>query len=479
MVGAEGLHPSTHTAPRDLDPAPGRPPASAPALDPALSAGLADALPEGLRADLAADLGDGLPGAPPGDGPAEGRGGEPRYAPQGVPDAPATPAALVRQARAHLGGPYAHAPLPMAPPPGGPYATQLAHVQELGEMGWCTWNLGTGDASWSDHVYVIFGRSPEEGPIGLDALAGHVVPADRPAFDRALREVLGGARAQAEFRIRTASGPRVLRTVLDPVAGPDGAARTVYGVIQDITRRAEERLLADTLSDAILPRQGPVIDLPGVRVAVRYLPAERTTGLGGDWYLACRASRGRVLIAIGDVSGHGRDVIAPMARLRHAVDALVVTDASPAQLLAWLNELVWHSHDGTTATALAGYLDPVAQEFTWAQAGHLPPILTGGGEARLLDAPEGVLLGADADSGYEIARVRLRRGETLLLYTDGLVERPGRDIEDGIALTRLAATSLTGGDLAVELDRIIDAVGGTNPADDACLLAVRLPLSLG
>lgn len=457
MVGAEGLHPSTTTAPCEPDPAPGRPPASPPDLDPLSLADLAD-LTDALPADLAAD-GDGRPEAPPG---GEGAHPPPDDSPHRA--GPALPTALVREARAHLGGPY---------------ATQLAHVQELGEMGWCTWNLGTGDASWSDHVYVIFGRSPEEGPIGLDALAGHVVPADRPAFDRALREVLGGARAQAEFRIRTASGPRVLRTVLDPVAGPDGAARTVYGVIQDITRRAEERLLADTLSDAILPRQGPVIDLPGVRVAVRYLPAERTTGLGGDWYLACRASRGRVLIAIGDVSGHGRDVIAPMARLRHAVDALVVTDASPAQLLAWLNELVWHSHDGTTATALAGYLDPVAQEFTWAQAGHLPPILTGGGEARLLDAPEGVLLGADADSGYEIARVRLRRGETLLLYTDGLVERPGRDIEDGIALTRLAATSLTGGDLAVELDRIIDAVGGTNPADDACLLAVRLPLSLG
>jgi len=468
MVGAEGLHPSTTTAPCEPDPAPGRPPASPPDLDPLSLADLAD-LTDALPADLAAD-GDGRPEAPPG---GEGAHPPPDDSPHRA--GPALPTALVREARAHLGGPYAHAPLPMAPPP---HAAQLAHVQRLGEMGWCTWELGTGDAAWSEHVYVIFDRAPGEGPIGLDALAGHVVPADRPDFDRALRQVLAGARAQARFRVRTARGLRVLRAVLDPVTGPDGTARIVNGVVQDITRRAEERLLADALSDAILPRQGPVIDLPGVRAAVRYLPAERATGLGGDWYLACRASRGRVLIAIGDVSGHGRDVIAPMARIRYAVDAFAFTDASPAQILAWLNERIWHSHDDTTATALAGYLDPVAQEFTWAQAGHLPPILAGGGEARLLDAPEGVLLGADAASGYEVARVRLRRGDTLLLYTDGLVERHGRDIDEGLTRTRLAATALTGGDLAAGLDRVIDAVGGTNPADDACLLAVRLPLSL-
>lgn len=217
-------------------------------------------------------------------------------------------------------------------------------------------------------------------------------------------------------------------------------------------------------------------------MGVRYLPAERAAGLGGDWYQACRASRDRVLIAIGDVSGHGRDVIAPMARLRYALDGLGVTDAPPDQLLTWLNEMVWHSHDGTTASVLTGYLDPVAEEFVWAQAGHLPPILAGGGTARLLDPPDGVLLGADAHSRYEVGRVRLRRGDTLLLYTDGLVERPGRDIDDGLALARLAAASVTGhgpqADLDRVLDRVVDAAGGTNPSDDVCVLAARLPLCL-
>ncbi len=345
-------------------------------------------------------------------------------------------------------------------------------------MGWSTWNLGTGDVSWSEHLFVIFDRPPEEGPIGLSDLREHVEPADAPAFDLLLDAVLGGSRSQAEFRVRTARGSRVLRAVLDPVTGPDEQVGTVYGVIQDVTRAAEERSLTDTLSDAILPRRGTTIELPGVRLAVRYLAAERAAGLGGDWYQACPVSRDRVLIAIGDVSGHGRDVIGQMARLRHALGGLGVTDAPPHQLMAWLNTMTWHFHDGTTATALAGYLDPPAEEFTWAQAGHLPPILVSGGSARILDSPDGVLLGADPESAYEIGRVRLRRGDTLVLFTDGLVERPDRDIDDGLALVRLAAAALAGHDLQTGLDRLIDAVGGASPTDDACLLAVRLPDSL-
>jgi Serine phosphatase RsbU, regulator of sigma subunit len=443
MVGLEGPHPTTRTVSGDREPAPAVRPAPPPA-------------------------------------PRSAPCPAPRPAPeQASRRTPGTPTELMRDLRAEVGGPYATAPLAMTPPPGGPYQTHLAHVQVLGDMGWCTWNLCTGEASWSEHMYVIFDRAPEEGPIGLCELRDHVEPADAAAFDRALHGVLGGSRSQAEFRIRTRRGVQVLRTVLDPVTAPGGGIGTVYGVIQDITRAAEERSITDALSHAILPRQGSVIDLPGARVAVRYLPSESTAGLGGDWYQACRASRDRVLIAIGDVSGHGRDVIAPMARLRHALDGLGVTDAPPDQLLAWLNELVWHSHDGTTATALAGYLDPVAEEFTWAQAGHLPPILVSRGTARVLDAPDGVLLGADGRSCYGLGRVRLRRGDTLLLYTDGVVERPGRDIDDGLALTRLAATAVTGDDLPADLDRVITAVGGTNPADDACLLAVRLPLCLG
>lgn len=415
MVGFESPWLSPHAVPGDRDPAPGddRPGLTACAVEP------------------------------------------PRRTPQGDRATPGARAAT----------PSAHAPDPLDP-------SLLAHVQALGDMGWGTWDLPTGGVSWSEHMYVIFGRSPQDGPIGLFDLREHVDPADRATFDRLLHDVLGGRLSQAEFRVWTPRGARILRAVLDPLTAP---VQRVYGVIQDVSRAAEERRLAHTLSDAILPCAEATPEVPGVRLAVRYLPAEQAAGLGGDWYQACPASRDRVLIAIGDISGHGREVIAQMARVRHALGGLGVTDAPPGQLLAWLNEMVWHSHDETTATALVGYLDPAAGEFTWAQAGHLPPVLAAGGSARLLEQPDGVLLGADPHARYGTARARLRAGDTLLLCTDGLVERPDRDIDEGLALLRRAAASLTGHDLQSDLNRLIDAVGGASPADDACLLAVRLP----
>jgi serine phosphatase RsbU (regulator of sigma subunit) len=398
---------------------------------------------------------------------------------------PTTPAELVQKIREQLDDRQ----------PAEPLAVQLAHAQRMGGIGWGAWNLGTGEASWSDHLFVIFGRPSAAGPIRLTDLPDHVAPADLRVVDHLLRDVTLGSRLiKAEFRIRRDGELRHLSAVLEPVTAA-GGGRIVYGVIQDITarRRAEqiisesrrqlrearrqsagEHHLTRTLSEAILPAPGNLIEFAHAHIAVRYLPAERSAGLGGDWYEASRLPDGRALVAIGDVSGHGQCAIARMAQLRHALVGLTMTGETPDRLLSWLNELVWHRHDDSTATALVGHLDPATGLFTWAQAGHLAPILVSGGSARQLPAPEGVLLGATRDLPYRLRSITLRPGDVLLMFTDGLVERRRRDIDEGLALARLAAAAVPCDDLNTGLDRLIESTGGPNPDDDTCLLAITV-----
>ena len=403
----------------------------------------------------------------------EVRGGHPRR-----PNSVAEPVRRLTQAAAEL------------------LAVRLAHAERLGNMGWAEWNLHTGEASWSDQVYAIFGRDRDSGPIGLPELAAHVEPDDLGALDRLLWTVVQGTEpVQAEFRIRRGaiSGElRNLRVVLEPLAGPGGPAG-VHGVVQDITgRRRAERIMSESrrqllearekaaedrpvmlaMREAILPAPVGCLDLPRTRIAVRYVPAEKTASLGGDWFEAAPLPDGRVLLAIGDVSGHGLPAIAHMAQLRHALIGLTMTGEPASRLLCWLNELVMHRMHETTATAVIGHLDTGSRVFTWGQAGNLAPILVRDGVASQLRQPKGVLLGAAGDRPYELASTRLRDGDLLLMFTDGLVERRTRDIDVGMGLAMAAARDLAGLDLDAGLDRLLAGIGGPNPEDDACLLAV-------
>ncbi len=371
-------------------------------------------------------------------------------------------------------------------------SARLAHAERLGNLGWAEWNLQTGESTWSDRAYAIFGRDPGEGPIHLRDLVGHVEPPDRAALDRLLRAVVNLAEpGQAEFRIRRGGEVRNLRAALDLVVM--GERTAVHGVIQDITgrrraeqimsesrrqllevreRAAEEHGVSVALREAIMPGLGLTVDLPGTRIEVRYIPAGTKDGLGGDWYDATALPDGRVLLTIGDVSGHGLSAIAQMTRLQHALGGLAMTGEPSDRLLTWLNDLMMYRFEETTATAVIGHLDPATGLFTWSQAGHPAPILIRDGVATALDPPAGVLLGATLTVPYELASVRLRKGDLLLLFTDGLIERRDRDIDEGLALTLEAAAGLLRSDLNAGLDRLIQSVGGPNPEDDTCVLVI-------
>jgi serine phosphatase RsbU (regulator of sigma subunit) len=234
---------------------------------------------------------------------------------------------------------------------------------------------------------------------------------------------------------------------------------------------AQERLVTLELQRAILPLHDKPFDLPGLRVAMRYLPASRDSRVGGDWYITAEMPSGQVLIAIGDVGGHGLPAAAGMARLRGALAGLAFTGSPPGQLLGWLNDLVRHVAPEHTASVVAGYFDPATRTLTWAQAGHPPPVLIRGYTARALDQPDGILLGA-AQDGYQTARITLRPADVLLLYSDGLIERRDQPLDTGLATLRAAVRGHRDPEQAIAA--ALGALGTADSEDDTCLVALRV-----
>jgi serine phosphatase RsbU (regulator of sigma subunit) len=177
-----------------------------------------------------------------------------------------------------------------------------------------------------------------------------------------------------------------------------------------------------------------------------------------------------VLIAIGDVAGHGLAAAAGMARLRGALAGLAITGSPPERLVGWLNDLVHHVDPEHTASVVAGYYDPPTRVLTWAQAGHPPPVLVRDAKAEALSQPEGILLGAGR-STYEAASLAMQPGDLLLLYSDGLIERRDRSLEEGVAALTAAAADAS--DPEVVIASVLDKMGSA-AEDDTCLVALQV-----
>ncbi|WP_425577996.1 SpoIIE family protein phosphatase [Streptomyces glaucus] len=374
---------------------------------------------------------------------------------------------------------------------------RLADLQRLGSLGWVNWNLVTREAGWSSQVFALFGRDPAHGPVRLGDLPGLALPEDMPALARAVGELVQGGRPlDVPFRIRTPAGVRHLRFVAETVTDADGTPVEVHGFVQDLTarRRAElalveserailtqhevlrtERTLAARLQHALLPLPRRPVRLAGLRVEVAYLPAQSGVHVGGDWFSAIELPDGDALFVVGDVAGHGVDAVATMAQLRFTAKGMVITGSSLTGALARLNTLLLHSRDshGTATMVLARY-DPAGRRLLWAQAGHLPPLLLRGGEVRYLDRPSGMLLGATSAPVFREAQCRLEPGDRVLLYTDGLVERPPDSLDRG--LERLArAVAAHHADRPGSLGPLLAEMLEGERRDDVCVLDIRVP----
>lgn len=248
----------------------------------------------------------------------------------------------------------------------------------------------------------------------------------------------------------------------DEAAGATGAAGEL---------EVEEAL--GGASWAVLPTPLRQFSLGRYDVSVRYLPAQTGSRVGGDWYDARLGVDGSAVVAIGDVAGHGIAAAAGMARIGNALSGLSVTGQPASTLLGWLNRLVCADEvPERVASAVVCVLDQARPMLRWAQAGHLPPVLVSGGTARSLARPFGVLLGSVPTAEYGLSCEQLAAGDVLFCYTDGLIERRGRDIDEGLAGLLAAAADCQRDTADQAIIALFDRLEPPAIDDDVCVLAV-------
>jgi PAS domain S-box-containing protein len=233
-----------------------------------------------------------------------------------------------------------------------------------------------------------------------------------------------------------------------------------------------EHRIAETLQRSLLPERLP--DLPGLEVAARYLPAASEAEVGGDWYDVIPIAGGAVGLVMGDVAGKGLAGASMVGRLRSALRAYALEGHDAGHVVERLNRLLWtEAEDTQMATMLYLIVDPGASTVRWVNAGHPPPIVIADGEARFLTGEASVPLGVLPFPTYEEASAPLEPGSSILLYTDGLVERPGEHIDDGLAELAARVTEAPDDPQGL-LDHLLSTlVPSEGAADDVALLTLH------
>ncbi|MDI6102254.1 SpoIIE family protein phosphatase [Actinoplanes sp. NEAU-A12] len=369
-------------------------------------------------------------------------------------------------------------------------ADRIDGMEQLGNLGWGEWDLVSGEIYWSPQLYRIYERDPALGPLGTEEADAIAVADDQPLRMAALEAFQRSERVDVLTRVWVSGRVKHLRTIADAVRDAEGRPLRIYGVVQDVTEQqagaerlaevertlAAEHDLAARLQRIILPIPSGPIDLPGVRAAVRYLPAGQETNFGGDWFHAAALRDGSVLLAVGDVAGHGTHAATTMAQLRHALRALAVTTSDPGILLEHLNRLTCDLEAETpelAATAVIARFDPARHELVWAQAGHPPPLLCRGGRTTPMSRPAGPMLGVVDDARYASATTTFVPGDVLLLYTDGLVEHRRRGLDVGLEAVITTVDDAVRVSPEQPLGELLARLRRANPDDDTCILAAR------
>jgi anti-anti-sigma factor len=315
----------------------------------------------------------------------------------------------------------------------------VAHAARTGEPVWA------GPAGSGTHVAVPLVLGGPGRPLGVIALR---FDGDAPAFSatsRAAALTLAGQCAQALDRARL---------------------------------HQAEHDVADVLQRSLLPHDLPA--LPRLSTAARYQPSAVGVAAGGDWYDVLPVDGRRVALVVGDVVGHGAPAAAVMGQLRSALAAYLLDGHSPAAALERLDHFARRVPGATGSTCVCLVLDCTTGELRWARAGHPPVLLLEAAGPRYLDDGGGTVLGVVGRPPYAEATAVIEPGSSVLLYTDGLVERRGEVLDDGqerLARAAAAVRDLSPNDLVTALvdDALADGpLGDSAQPDDVALVAVRL-----
>ncbi|MFB7051811.1 PP2C family protein-serine/threonine phosphatase [Streptomyces vinaceus] len=310
----------------------------------------------------------------------------------------------------------------------------------------------------SPSVRAIDGGHPlSEWVVASGGTRVHLVSVPLPAHDRVHGAVLA-ARAGGGFSDHEAA---TLHFTARLAAVHLGHAREMAAT-EDTAMNLQRALVSE-----------PGRPHPNLEMASRYLPVGTRALVGGDWFETVRLHFGRTLLVVGDVMGHGLDAAVDMNAYRSTLRDVASTDLAPHRVLRQLDALVAEDPARRPATCLLVRVDPTRGVADFASAGHLPPAVFGeDSTAVLVDVPVGPPLGTGV-GGYEGMTRRITPEETLLMFTDGLVERRGEDID--VSLARLAGLRLPVGETVEEMvDAVITALDARHAEDDVAVLAARV-----
>lgn len=233
---------------------------------------------------------------------------------------------------------------------------------------------------------------------------------------------------------------------------------------------AEQRSIAQTLRHALLPQELPTI--PGMEIAVRYIPGVSGLDVGGDWYDVVPLGDGQFVFVVGDVSGRGVPAASVMASLRFASRGFALEGHGPAAILEQLAKILDVGREGRFATVLCGLVDVGRHRLNLVNAGHLPPVVCNSAVAEVLPTTLIPPIGVWFPPTVEPTVVTLGPRSTLLAYTDGLIERRGEQLDESIERLRESAVrdSVSLDDL---LGGIVTELTIEPPHDDAALIGLR------
>jgi phosphoserine phosphatase RsbU/P len=236
----------------------------------------------------------------------------------------------------------------------------------------------------------------------------------------------------------------------------------------------DDRVAAEALQRSLLP--GVLPAAVSADMAVRYVPGAGK--VGGDWYDVFDTPSGKMWVVIGDVTGSGLAAAVIMGRMRSALRAYALEHDEPAEALARLDRKMQHFEPGALATVLCAVFDPCLDRVRMCSAGHLPPVIASPGRAaEVAEIPAGLLIGAGSAARRQTATLQITPGSVLCFYTDGLIERRGQLIDDGIArLCQLVRVEPPEAACAAVMAAL---VGNEPAADDIALLMLQcLPSAL-
>lgn len=298
--------------------------------------------------------------------------------------------------------------------------------------------------------------------------AGGTKPVDRVALRIGAPDRIHGVLVIRPSPHRPLGEPYLafLRLIADTI---DSALQVGYRVTNEIGRY---RHISETLQQAMLE---PADDVP--TVAARYVPASGNLSVGGDWYDVIELPENRRALVIGDCIGHGLEAAAAMAQLRSVARAGLLAGDDPAEVLDNLDLFAERTDNAANATAVVLIIDRANGELIWSRAGHIPPLIVGDDRSIWLEEAGSLPLGTQFHADRVNATHTLHPGELLVLCSDGLIERRGEGLEQGLA--RLEATVRGAGstDPQTVADHLVAELIPERPADDVVLIVKCLDLA--